>query len=281
MEGVGIMIGVPPLGDLVMAEAVFWDVDIAALKLSDEEKNGLQVFRNYTKAFEKKAAEHFVCESDSNSYNTNVLNGILLLVGAEDIRFLPVIVCSFSDEQLEQMFKREISQGVPGGVSSMLNGFGGLSRFSQRIQIAYAFGWMSRDILEELDRLRKIRNDTSHSWNINALRGKLDTLIDERMQRIEEQLGDGIRLPERFWETLARESLFRIRLIWLVGRCFYEANLFAAAVKRRLNPHLALYGEAKTKLLVEVAAKCVEATKLIIALDPDTAKSGVSASEKL
>ena len=146
----------------------------------------------------------------------------------------------------------------------MLSGYGSLSQFSQRIQVAYAFNWMSYDILEELDRLRKIRNDTSHSWDINSVRSKLDTLIDCRMIKIEEQLGDGIRLPERFWETLPKEALFRVRLIWLLGRCFYESHLFAAAIKRRLNPQLALYGEAKTNLLVCVSAKCVTTTKEVI-----------------
>lgn len=140
---------------------------------------------------------------------------------------------------------------------------------------------MSSDILEELDKLRKIRNDTSHSWDINSVRGKLDTLIDGRMMKIEEHLGDGIRLPERFWEALSKESLFRVRLIWLLGRCFYESHLFAAAIKLRLNPHLALYGEAKTNLLVRVAARCVAATKEVIsvaqseiALNPDAPISG-------
>ena len=241
-----------------------WDSDIAALSLTDIEKNGLQVFRNYTRAFEMRAAERFVSESNSAEYDTSKLNGILNLILAEDVRFLPVIACSFSDEQLEEMFKREIPSGVPGGRSSMLSGYGSLSQFSQRIQVAYAFNWMSYDILEELDRLRKIRNDTSHSWDINSVRSKLDTLIDCRMIKIEEQLGDGIRLPERFWETLPKEALFRVRLIWLLGRCFYESHLFAAAIKRRLNPQLALYGEAKTNLLVCVSAKCVTTTKEII-----------------
>lgn len=241
-----------------------WDADIAALTLSDVEKNGLQVFRNYTRAFEKSAAARFVSESNSVSYDTTQLDGILKLIVVEDVRFLPVIACSFSDEQLGAMFKKEIPSGVPGGRSSMLSGYGSLSRFSQRIQVAYAFGWMSPDILEELDKLRKIRNDTSHSWDINLVRGKLDALIDVRMLKIEEQLGDGIRLPERFWENLSNDALFRVRLIWLVGRCFYESHLFAAAIKLRLNPQLALYGETKTSLLVEIAAKCVTATKEVI-----------------
>lgn len=262
-----------------------WDPDIAALNLTDGEKNGLQVFRNYTRAFEKSAAERFVNESNSTEFDTSKLNGILDLIVAEDVRFLPVIACSFSDEQLEVMFKREIPSGVPGGRSSMLSGYGSLSRFSQRIQVAYAFNWMSSDILEELDKLRKIRNDTSHSWDINSVRGKLDTLIDGRMIRIEEQLGDGIRLPERFWETLPKESIFRVRLIWLLGRCFYESHLFATAIRLRLNPQLALYGEARTNLLVCVAARCVTATKEVIsaaqsniALNPDAPTSGAPVS---
>jgi len=242
----------------------FWDSDIAIMNLTDVEKNGLQVFRNYTKAFEKSAAERFVNESNAVKYDTENLDGILGLVVGEDVRFLPVIACAFSDEQLQEMYKREVPSGVPGGKSTMLTGFGGLSRFSQRIQVAYAFGWMSPDILEELDKLRKIRNDTSHSWDINSVRGKLDALIDSRMMKIEELLGDGSRLPEKFWEVLPKDALFRVRLIWLLGRCFYESHLFAVATKRRLNPQLALYGEAKSSLLVSVAAKCVAATKLVI-----------------
>jgi hypothetical protein len=244
--------------------ADFWDADIAALALSEGEKNGLQVFRNYTKTFEKSAAEHFIIESNSVNYDTAPLDGILKLIVVEDVRFLPVIACSFSDEQLEELFIREIPNGVPGGRSSMLSGYGSLSRFSQRIQVAYAFGWMSPDVLEELDKLRKIRNDTSHSWDINLVREKLDALIDIRMIKIEEQLGDGIRLPEQFWKALSKEALFRVRLIWLVGRCFYESHLFATAIKRRLNPQLALYGETKIGLLVEVSTKCVASTKMII-----------------
>lgn len=244
--------------------ADFWDPDIAALDLTDVEKNGLQVFRNYTNAFEKKAAERFVSESNSTEYDTSSLKGILNLLVTEDIRFLPVIACSFSDELLEEMFKREIPSGVPGGRTSMLSGYGSLSRFSQRIQVAYAFDWMSPDLLEELDKLRRIRNNTSHSWDFDSVRKELNLLIDGRMTRIEEQLGDGTRLPKQFWEGMSREAIFRVRLMWLLGRCFYESHLFAAAMKRRLNPQLALYGDARTNLLIGVSALCVAFTKEVI-----------------
>jgi len=246
-----------------------WDPDIAALEMEDVEKNGLQVFRNYKKAFDKHASERFSRDIGSASFDLTSLDGILHLICSEDIRFLPTIVCSFADEQLEQMFKREIPETVPGGRESMLGGFGGLSRFSQRIQIAYAFGWMGEDILEELSKLRKIRNDASHSWDVNILREKIDILIDQKMQPVEKDLADGVRLPDRFWESLSKESTFRVRLVWLVGRCFYESRLFPQAVKLRLNPDQALYGEHKSGLLIDVADKCVSFTKRLISMDSD------------
>jgi len=149
-----------------------WDSDIAALSISDVEKNGLQVFRNYSRAFERKAAQQFISESDNKQYDISKLEKILNLIAVEDIRFLPVIAASFADDQLEEMFKREIPESVPGGRASMLSGFGSLSRFSQRIQVAYAFNWMTRDVLQELDHLRKIRNDTSHNWDIESVKVK-------------------------------------------------------------------------------------------------------------
>jgi hypothetical protein len=227
----------------------------------------LQVFRNYSKAFDKKAAERFVAECNDIAYDTDSLDGILKLLIVEDIRFLPVVSCSFADEQFKDMFKREIPSEVPGGRSSMLSGFGSLSRFSQRLQIAFSFNWMASDVISELNKLRKIRNDTSHTWDINSIRCKLDALIADRMMRVEEFLGDGERLPKAFWKSLSSESIFRVRLIWLLARCFYESHLYPVAVKHRLDPRAALYGEARTDLLVSIAAKCESATKEVIAAE--------------
>ncbi|MER9704724.1 hypothetical protein NKJ10_10855 [Mesorhizobium sp. M0204] len=36
------------------------DPDILAMKLDDGEKSGLQIYRNYTRAFEKSAIDKFV-----------------------------------------------------------------------------------------------------------------------------------------------------------------------------------------------------------------------------
>ena len=55
----------------------FWDSDIEKLNLTDVEKDGLQVYRNYTTAFEKSAAARFVSESNSIKYDTSKLEYIV------------------------------------------------------------------------------------------------------------------------------------------------------------------------------------------------------------
>lgn len=251
----------------------FWDEDIAATRLGQEEKTGLQVFRNYKNAFDKRASEKFAEEVNLETFDLTSLDRILSLIVKEDLRFLTVFFCSFADEQLEGMFKREIPESVPSGRSSMLGGFGGLSRFSQRIQSAYAFNWMTADILLELDKIRKIRNEFSHSWDVELLKTKLNLLVDEQMHQLEKHLGDGVHLPPNFWNSLSQDSVFRIRLIWLSGRCYYESRLYPQAVKRRLDVFQTLYGIHKPQLLADVSKKCLRATNDVIAND-DSKHSG-------
>jgi len=123
-----------------------WDSDIAGLALSDGEKNGLQVFRNYSEAFEKHRLQHFSAEINNLEQTVEDLRRVHELILTEDPRFLAVIVSAFIDEHLDAMFRREVPEQVPSGRANLFSGFGPLSRYSQRIQVAYAFGWVSRGI---------------------------------------------------------------------------------------------------------------------------------------
>lgn len=238
----------------------FWDDDISALKLTDTEKNGLQVFRNYKKAFDKRTADEFIDEINKADFDLAPLQSILNLIQQEHIRLIPVYFCSFADEQLENMFRREIPENVPSGRASMLGGFGGLSRFSQRIQSAFAFHWMTPDILLELDKLRKLRNDLSHTWDVDSLKIKLESLIDVQMYPLEKEIGEEVKFPKEVWKMIPKESLFRIRLIWLSGRCFYESQLYPQIIKRRLDEFQTLYGNRKPNLLMSISKECQVAT---------------------
>lgn len=265
--------------------AMDWDPDIAALKLSDVEKNGLQVHRNYSLAFEKHRNKDFAVEVDSAGFKLDQLGRIHELILKEDPRFLAVIVSAFVDEQLDEMFRREIPQNIPGGRSTLFSGFGPLSRYSQRIQVAYSFHWLSQDLLTDVDKLRKLRNDVSHNWNIGDLTQKLSDFISTSMSPIEAQLDDGTRLPKEFQKALDEIALFRVRLIWIVGRLYYECLLFPRALKERLKPETTLYGADHPQLLTKVAGLCVDATKSVLkqvqsnpTADSNARKSGARGS---
>jgi hypothetical protein len=74
-----------------------WDPDIAALNLSDGEKEGLQLYRNYKNAFENHAIKLFVDEANARSIDLSPLDAILSHLCREDIRFLPVLACAFAN----------------------------------------------------------------------------------------------------------------------------------------------------------------------------------------
>jgi len=62
-----------------------------------------------------------------------------MLIQKEDVKFVPVIACAFADEELAEMFKAFLPDGIPGGKKGLLGSFGPLSNLFNRIQFAYAF----------------------------------------------------------------------------------------------------------------------------------------------
>lgn len=236
------------------------DSDIAAMNLSEAEKTGLQLYRNYSRTFDVRRAKGFLEEFRIDPSIVSNLTNVLQLVATEEARTLPVIACAYADDQLKEMFRREIPEGVPGGRSELLSGFGPLARLSQRIQMAFAFGWMSKDILVELDHLRKIRNDISHKWDLEVLERKMHDLIENRQHKIEKYLGDGIRLPENFHESLMPIERLRVRLVWMLARITYESHFWVPALKLNLVPDKVLYGNNPPAILSEISAACVSIT---------------------
>ncbi|WP_157649261.1 hypothetical protein [Burkholderia ubonensis] len=240
------------------------DPDIAAMKLSDGEKWGLQVYRNYSRAFGDHRVKKFVEEASPFEAEVTLFKQVVALVVAEEPRVVPVIAAAYADERLEEMFKREIPDGVPGGRSALMSGFGPLARLSQRIQMAFAFGWLSKDLLTEFDQIRKIRNDLSHSWDAKLLQRKMKEFIEEKQTPFEAQLGDGVRLPENFHHSMQSFDRFRVRAVWMLGRLTYEARLWVPALKAGIVPERALYGPNPPVMLREIAAISVNATKTIV-----------------
>lgn len=233
------------------------------MTLSDSEKWGLQVYRNYSRAFGEHRVKVFVERAAPFEAEVKLFEKVAALVVSEEARVVPVIAAAYADDRLEEMFKREIPEGVPGGRSALMSGFGPLARFSQRIQMAFAFGWLSKDLLIEFDHIRKIRNDLSHRWDIELLERRMKELIVEKQAPFEEQLGDGVRLPENFHESMQPLDRFRVRVIWMLGRLTYETRLWVPALKAGIAPEEALYGPNAPLMLRAIAAISVASTKMV------------------
>jgi hypothetical protein len=231
-----------------------WDDDIAALDMSDVEKNGLQVYRNYKKAFERDQAKKFAIEVNSESHDVSRLSKVC-----------DAIACAFADEALDEMYKREVPKGIPGGRDSLFSGYGPFSSLSKRTQVAYAFGWISEDILKDMDSLRKVRNKFSHLWDHESLSGYAEQAPTSDITPIETMFKEHEeRLLLAGVENLDALGRLRIRTIWLLGRLYYESLLYPLALKRRLQPYVVLYGEHQPELLSQIAGVCSEFTRKVL-----------------
>jgi hypothetical protein len=251
-----------------------WDNDIAALDLSDEEKNGLQIYRNYSRSFNDAREVNFASEVDAEWPDTSRLGEVLMLIHKEDIKFVPVIACAFADEELEKMFKDRLPDGIPGGKKAMLGRFGPLSNLFNRIQFAFAFDMIGTDLLLVLDKLRDQRNKISHTWNAR--------LVDDFFKNTSllnlNGLDDAIK-ASGMTELVANpsshpEEAFRIRTIWLLTRIFYECQFYARARMAGLQPMSALYGKNHPKFLGKVSTYAITTSKI-------TAPSSIAAKSIL
>ena len=246
------------------------DPDIQALELGQGEKAGLQIYRNYTRSFENHAILKFRESIARDQIDLSDLEKFVRLLGVEDLRFLPVVTCAYGDDLLRNAFKKTLPQGIPGGTTAMLSGYGPLSDLSRRIRLAYAFDVLSADLMTSLDLVRSARNRISHDWDLTQFQ---DFHIDSRVSElfpIEDELKTrALDFPE-FASSLDSASAFRVRLIWLSGRLKYESEAYHLAKKARLSPVRALYEDGGTAWLVKVAAVCMAETRAIISRRAET-----------
>ncbi len=241
----------------------FFDADIAALKLSHIEKNGLQVYRNYRRSFYEHATKEFVETLNSEKFDVTNLKLILNLVATEDVKYLPVIVCAFADDALKTAFQGMLPEGVPGGRASMLGGMGALSSLSKRVQLAYAFDVMSPELMLDIDRLRSVRNTIAHSWDHTVLADFYSKGRIAEMTKFEIDIPKSDNYEDLANTEFSPEAAFRIRLVWILGRLAYEALAYHRAKRMMINPQKALYGSPSSRWLVAVATECAKATRAI------------------
>lgn len=243
-----------------------FDRDIEAMNLSYGEKSGLQMYRNYTRAFDDYAEKLFAAQVDNESLELGELERVVAILVKEDPRFLPMIACAYADDELKEMFKREVPDGAPGGKSNLLGRMGPFSDLAKRLQLAYVFRMVTPDLALEFEKLRVARNRLAHTWDISALNeffvtGPMDTLrgavevLHERADWFPGGVGD-----------LSKLQIFRLNLIWLVVRIAYEARYWPRARATRLRPESALFGKNHPKRLGDISRVALAASREIVGI---------------
>lgn len=237
---------------------MIWDTDIADLKLSDEEKNGLQVFRNYQRAFDKRSGEIFAAEIDAIDYDISNISKVVELLRKEDFRLVPIIACAFVDDLLKNAFADLVERRNMGKPKDFLGPMGPLGDLAKRLTLAKLFDLFSADLVDDFDRLRKARNKIAHVWEQS---GHEDLFLDgdaSRITAIEDVFGEKLGSLGGEHNSISR---LRVRTIWMTARAAYEVPLYLSAKDRRLNPVVALYEEPYPQRLKLISALAQDASK--------------------
>ena len=245
------------------------DVDISAMDLNILEKTMLQIYRNYTNAFEKHNRKLFSSEIDSEQYSLDDLKRVILLLEKEETRAVPIIFCSYADELLLKMYKRELPDGIPGGKQSLFGAYGPFSNFASRIKLAYCFQMIAPDLLIYIDIMRQIRNNIAHTWDASSLADYFsqDRVVEMIMETnvIEQSLKD----YEVYKNELISFNKLRLRLIWISARAAYESRYYYRTLKKGLNPLKTLYTESPPKLLGNITWIALESSKRLATSQAD------------
>jgi DNA-binding MltR family transcriptional regulator len=87
-------------------------------------------------------------------------------------------------EELDKMLKDlhmahiEVTSGANSDLRKRLFTFNGsIGHFAARIQVAYAYGLISKQTYEDLERLREIRNDAAHTSQNFSLYNIIDKIV--------------------------------------------------------------------------------------------------------
>ena len=110
----------------------------------------------------------------------------------ESDRALAVLIPSYIDERMKELFMAALNGGIRGGHASLFETMGPLSTFSARIQMAGALCWISRRTYLMLNALRKIRNEFAHNPFVSGFdHSKIKPFVDQ-LPAIEEAILEGI-----------------------------------------------------------------------------------------
>jgi DNA-binding MltR family transcriptional regulator len=89
------------------------------------------------------------------------LQRVLLQLQDPDHRGVALLACSWLEDSLGELIRADLIQDST-SLDTLFKNRGGLADFHSRIHMAYAMGLIARDVRDELDLIRGVRNDFAH-----------------------------------------------------------------------------------------------------------------------
>ncbi len=208
-----------------------WDPDIAELDLDDFEKNGLQQYRNYTRAFQRKRAERIGEDADLVEFDLATFETDLEAIASSGASGAVLSGIAIADDLLLDMFKREKRERLQ--VDSLLGPLGPLGDFNKRLKVAALVSLIDADDLVFFDELRKIRNGIAHSRRPHSpSSAQIEQLIEAAPHWLEAFETDEslvVENPERHTEAILKASIVMhlSKLAWrsILGPLAQEAQV--------------------------------------------------------
>lgn len=80
----------------------------------------------------------------------------------ESDRSAAILAASFLEEVLEETIRSFLIEDK--SVDNLFKGYSPLSTFSSKIDISYALGLITKEMKQDLDVVRKVRNHFAHNW---------------------------------------------------------------------------------------------------------------------
>jgi DNA-binding MltR family transcriptional regulator len=141
------------------------------VQLSDEQ------LRAASNAMYEAMVDDVVDHISTLHYDFDKALGFFRSCREESDRATPVLIFSFIENAIKQLFSAELSPDTPGGVASLFGQSGPLATTNTRIRMLAALGWIFHDTAKNLDVLRKIRNQFAHDPPQSGF-------LDERVQAL-------------------------------------------------------------------------------------------------
>jgi DNA-binding MltR family transcriptional regulator len=126
-------------------------------------------------------------------------NSMVEFYQKESDRAAAILAASFLEAYLAQFLKKFMINDQQ-LCDNLLNGFGPLATFSARIKCAYAFGYIDEETRNNLNYIRKIRNEFAHNHELNSF---ADSPIPDLCQNLS--------------MSASLEGISRLQYIWAIS----------------------------------------------------------------